>query len=265
MKKFMALLMSMLLVLGLAACGGETQSDVTPYDVVKQASEKLNNADGVAYSMTMGMSMSDPSDEENSIAMDINGDIKMQKIAENDYYIDYHMVTDMSDITDEDGSIAMDAYYADGYMYYDMSDLGIQYKVAMDMQEAMDTINSSSLTDLERDMVKEQSIAADGDGQIVTLLLDGSKMTDLVQSMSGELVALGEDDKMVIQDMPYTVYLDCDGNITSIETDMSFSMAAEGMEMNMAMDIYMTVEQIGGVVVDLPADLAEYEELDLGI
>lgn len=265
MKKIMALLLSLSLVLGLAACGEETQSEVTPYDVVKQASEKLNSADGVAYKMAMDMTMSDPTDQENSIAMDISGDIKMQKIAENNYNIAYAMITDMSDVTDEDGSIAMNAYYTDGYMYYDMSDFDIQYKIPMDMQEAMDTINSSSLTDLEKDMVKEQSIAADGTGQIVTMLLDGSKMTDLVQSMTGELVALDEDDKMVIQDMPYVVYLDADGNITSVEMEMEFSMVAEGMEMNMAMDMQMSVEQIGGVVVDLPEDLSEYEELDMGM
>lgn len=262
MKKILALMMSLLLVFGLAACGGE-QSDLTPYEVVKQASEKLDNADGVAYGMEMTMKMSDPTDAENTIEMAINGDIKMQKIGENNYNLAYTMSTDMSAIDPSAGTIDMDVYYTDGYMYYDMSDLGVQYKVAMDMQEALETINSSSFDQIEESMVKEQAIKRDGTGQVVSMILDGTKMTDMVKSMSEEFAAMGEDDSMSISDIPYTVYLDGEGNVTNIEMVMDFGMTVEGMAMNMNMDTKMNVEQIGGVTVELPDNLADYEELML--
>lgn len=261
MKKIFALIMSMLLVFGLAACG--EQADLTPYEVSKQASEKLDNADGVAYSMEMTMKMSDPTDAENTIEMAINGDIKMQKMGENDYNLAYTMSTDMSAIEPTVSTIDMNMYYTDGYMYYDMSDLGVQYKVAMDMQEALATINSSSFDQIEESMVKEQSIKADGTGQVVSMILDGTKMTDMVKSMSEEFAAMGEDDSMTIGDIPYTVYLDGEGNITNIEMTMDFGMSVEGMAMNMSMDMDMKVEQVGGVTVELPEDLADYEELVL--
>lgn len=263
MKKFLALMMTLLMVLGLAACGDGGNTDATPYEIVQQASEKLNNADGVAYSMEMGMKMSDPESDENSIDMAMTGDIKMQKVSENDYKLAYHMVTNVSAIDEAMGKVEMDMYYAAGYMYYDMSQLGITYKIAMDMTEAMEYMNSANFDEIEADMVKEQSIKADGTGQVVNMILDGTKMTDMVKSMSEEFAALGEDDAMTIGDIPYTVYLDENGDITNIEMVMEFSMEAEGMMMNMSMDTKMAVEQIGGVTVELPENLADYQELSL--
>lgn len=263
MKKLLALMLSLLMVCGLAACG-EEQSKLTPYEIVKQASEKLDNADGVAYDMIMAMKMSDSTDAENSLQMNFSGDVKMQKIAENDYNIGYNMTTDLSAIDAAAGSIDMSMFYTDGYMYYDMSDLGVKYKIAMDMQDAMETVNSSSFSEIEQDMVKEQSIAADGDGQVVSLLLDGTKMTDMVMSMADEITGvLGDGNNITLGDIPYTVYLDDAGNITNVEMNMSMSITADGVTMDMTIDLTMNVVEVGGVVVDLPADLADYPEMSL--
>lgn len=266
MKKILALMMSLLMICGLAACGEQqTDSEQTPYEIVKAASEKLNNADGVAYGLEMGLKMSDPESDENSIDMAMTGDIEMEMVAENNYKLAYHMVTDMSMMDEAAGKVEMDMYYADGYMYYDMSQLGITYKIAMDMTEAMEYVNSASFDDIEEGMVKEQSIKADGTGQIVKMTLDGTKMTDMVKSMSEEFATMGEDDAMTIGDIPYTVCLDEDGNITDIDMVVDFAMDVEGMTMNMSMDTKMTVKQVGGVTVELPENLADYQELSLDV
>lgn len=264
MKKILAVLLSLVMVMGLAACGQESGSEqLTPYEVVKVANERLEQAGGVAYDLDMSMKMTDPENANDTIEMAISGDVLMQKIAENDYNLAYHMTTDMSSLAPEMGELSMDMYYTDGYMYYDM--LGIKYKVAMDMKEALDTINSSNFDQIEEDVVKEQSIQADGTGQIAKLVLDGNKMTDFVKSMSEEFAAMGEEDSMSIGDISYMVYLDDDGNITNIEMEMSFAMAVDGvgsdMKIDMSMD--MNVRQTDGVEVELPEDLAEYEELSL--
>lgn len=267
MKKFLAMLMAVLMVLGLAACGeadgGEADSNLTPYEVVKQASEKLDNADGVAYDMDMTMTMvTQEAGETNSFDMNMTGDIKMEKVAENDYKLAYNVTTDMSQLLGEGNTITMHMYYADGYMYYDMGDMGVKYKVAMDMTEAMETINSASFSDIEEGMVKEQSIKRDGTGQVVSLILDGTKMSDMVAAMSEEFAAFGDDAAMTIGDIPYTVYIG-EGNITNIEMLMTFDMDIEGVQMNMAMDMNMGVTQVGGVTVELPEDLADYPEMSL--
>lgn len=267
MKKFLAMLMAVLMVLGLAACGEQADDNLTPYQLVKQASDRLNNADGVAYDMGMTMTMTTQKAEEtNSFSMDMTGDIKMQKMAENDYKLAYNVTTDMSQLIGEDSAITMHMYYADGYMYYDMGDMGLKYKVAMDMTEAMEAVNSPDFSDIEEGMVKEQSVKADGTGKVVSLILDGNKMSDMVKSMSEEFAAVGDESAMAIGDIPYTVYIDGEGNITNIEMLMTFDMdITDGVQMNMAMDMEMGVTQVGGVTVELPEDAADYEELSLNV
>lgn len=264
MKKILAIMMSLLMICGLAACGEQSDSgELTPYEIVEQASQKLADVDGVAYGLEMTMTMSDPDDAENSFEMAMNGDIEMEKVAENNYKLAYHVATDMSAFAVEDTTINMDMYYTDGYMYYDMSGMGIQYKVPMDMTEAMEAVNSPDFSDIEEGMVKEQTIKADGTGQIVNMILDGTKMTDMVKAMSEEFAAMGEDDALSIGDIPYTVYLDSEGNITNIDMVMNFAMDVEGMTMNMSMDTKMTVEQVGGVTVALPDGLEDFTEISL--
>lgn len=105
-------------------------------------------------------------------------------------------------------------------------------------------------------------MADEGDGKVVTMTLDGTKMTDMVTNMTGNLTAsLGEGGEISIGDIPYTVHIDADGNITSIEMDMTFDMTIQGSAMNMSMNLVMDVTSIGGVTVELPADLADYPEL----
>lgn len=261
MKKILALMMSLLMICGLAACGEQqTDTDLTPYEVVEIASDKLNEADGVAYGMDMTMTVAS-SESEEMYSMDMSGDIAMQKIGENDYKLAYHVDTDMSALMGEDTTMAIDMYYADGYMYYTMSDMGLKYKVAMDMTDAMEAVNSPDFSDIEEGMVKEQAIKSDGTGQIVALTLDGSKMTDMVKELSSEFATMSDDNPMNIADIPYTVYLDGEGNITDIETVMTFDIGSGDEAMSITMDMKMSVEQVGNVTVELPDDLDSFMDL----
>lgn len=268
LKKLLALGMAIMLLAALTACGGGDQpstqggdGELTPYQLVEQASNKLNDADGAAYDMTMDMTIAVPdmSAEQGTITMKLTGDVKQQKVDENNYKLAYNMSTDMSALGA--GVIDMEMYYADGYIYYNIPAAATKYKMAMTMEEAMQEANTSALDGIEEEMVKESSVADEGDGKVVTMTLDGTKMTDLVMDMAGDLTAsLGDGGEMNIGDIPYTVHIDADGNMTSIEMDMTFDMTVQGTAMNMSMNMVMDVTAVGGVTVELPADLADYPE-----
>lgn len=266
LKKLLALGMAIMMVFALAACGGDdggsASSNSEAYQLVKAASDKLDAAGGVAYDMTMDMTIADPSDADNTFTMSMSGDAKQQKVGDNDYKLAYNMTTDMSALGA--GVIDVEMYYTDGYMYYNIPAAAQQYKTAMDMQEAMEQMNSSALDGIEEEMVIESSVAAEGDGQVVTMTLDGTKMTDMVMDVAGDITAsLGDDGNITIGNIPYTVHLDADGNMTSISMIMDMTMTTQGMEMNMSIDMTMDVTATEGVTVDLPADLADYPEMAL--
>ena len=263
LKKLLALGIAIIMLAALTACGGDDQNDeLTPYQFVEQASEKLESADGTAYNMNMDVSVTIPDlpEDQGTMTMKMTGDAKQEKVGENNYKLAYNMSTDMYAMGA--GTVDMEMYYADGYMYYNIPAAEAKYKIAMDMQEALEEANSSALDGIEEEMVKESSMADEGDGKVVTMTLDGTKMTDMVTNMTGNLTAsLGEGGEISIGDIPYTVHIDADGNITSIEMDMTFDMTIQGSAMNMSMNLVMDVTSIGGVTVELPADLADYPEL----
>ena len=126
----------------------------------------------------------------------------------------------------------------------------------------MEQANTSALDGIEEEMVKESSVAEEDGGKVVTMTLDGTKMTDMVMDMAGDITAsLGEGGEMTIGDIPYTVHIDADGNVKSIEMDMNFDMTVQGTAMSMGMKLVMDVTAVGGVTVELPADLADYPEV----
>ncbi len=265
MKKLLALVLAALLLVALAACGGGGQDKVseelTPYQMVEKANEAMNDADSAAYDLTMDMTMSMPElGDEGTFAFTTTGTVQTEQVGENDYKMAYVLTQDMSAM--DAGEMGMEIYYADGYMYYNMPDSELKYKMPVDMEEAM--VDSTGLDELEEDMVLESTVADEGDGKVVTMTIDGAKMSDALIGLVGDAVGtLGEGDDMTINSLSYTVHLDADGNITSLEMPLDLSMTMSGSTMNMTMKVTIDVIAIGGVTVELPDDLADYPEMSL--
>ena len=134
LKKLLALGMAIMLLAALTACGGGDQpsnqggdGELTPYQLVEQASEKLDAADGAAYNMNMDMTMTIPDlpEDQGTMTMTMTGDVKQQKVDDNNYTMAFNMTTDMSAMGA--GTIDMEMYYADGYMYYNIPAAATKY------------------------------------------------------------------------------------------------------------------------------------------
>ena len=264
-KKIFAIGLAIMLVFAMAGCGNDDQGGQTPYQMVNAAEDKLNAADSVAYNMDVEMTITVPGEEnaEESISMKMTGDARQEKVGENLYNLAYNMTTDMSSMGL--GSVDMEMYYTDGYMYYNTPAYEQKYKVPMDMETALKEANSSALEDITEDMILESSATAEGDGQVVNMLLDGTKMTDVVTDMMGDMsgfVSGTEAPNITIANVPYVVHLDADGNLTSLNTVVEMTLNIEGQEMKMGMNLTMDVTAVGNVPVDLPDDLADYPEMD---
>lgn len=268
LKKLLAMGMAIMLVIALAGCGGDNkggnvtdENGMTPYQLLEQASQKMDEADGVAYTMTMDMNMTVPGMDD-AIAMNMSGDVKQQKVGENNFNLAYNMNTDMSALGA--GVVDMEMYYTDGYMYYNVPAANQKYKVPMAMEEAIKQANSGALDGIQEDMIKTSAVADEGEGKVITMTLDGTKMTDMVMDMAGDVAAsLGEGGNITIGDIEYVAHLDNEGNMTSLTMPMEMTISAQGQEMKMTMNMTMDVTAVGGVTVDLPADLADYPETTL--
>ncbi len=273
LKRLFSLGLAATMLLALTACGGEDtqqEPEMTPYELVKQGSERLEALDGVAYELisqiTIDNDLTTGTETPTIIYMDMDGTMKQVKVptdeGTNDYqlYFDMNMTVPMLEAPDGEITTNMQMYYADGYMYYNLSDYDQKYKMAMDMTDAMAEMQGTNLDEIEEDMILDSSVTEENGGKVVKMTLDGSKMTDLVDEYAANVVNTA-DEQMVLQDMPYTVYLDADDNITAIEMEMKMTATAAEETVNIDMDMRLDVTETEGVTIDFPNDLDTYPEL----
>ncbi|MBQ3200003.1 MAG: hypothetical protein IJB67_06515 [Firmicutes bacterium] len=272
-KKLLSLGLAATMLLALTACGGEdTQQkpELTPYELVKQGSDRLDAMDGVAYELTTQITMDDNltagTETPTVIYMDMDGTMKQVKVPSDDGINDYQLYFDMSMtvpvLEAPEGEITtnMLMYYTDGYMYYNIPDYDQKYKMAMDMTDAMAEMQGTNLDEIEEDMILDSSVTERDGGKMVKMTLDGSKMTNLIDEYAANVVDTA-DEQMVLQDMPYTVYLDADNNITAIEMELKMTACAAEETVNIDMDMRIDVTETEGVTIDFPNDLDTYPEL----
>ena len=129
--KKIAVLLSLTMILALAACGGEDPAKVWDEAAAKNAA--LSDLD-----MTMSMDMTMEIESESidiamDMAMKMNG-INTEKML---YAADTNMSMDMGDFDfDMDGS----TYYADGYCYTEMMGQKMKYAMVLDIKTEMKEI-----------------------------------------------------------------------------------------------------------------------------
>lgn len=247
MKKWLTCFLLLMLALTVVGC---SQNDPAAYEAYLQANNDLEKADGMIAEYTLDMTMV-INDEEMPITMD--GYIEMVRRSETDVDMKVMMSNDLTgDIT---------AYYTDGYYYMDMA--GQKFKMAMSLEEAM-AQTSMSTVEFTDEMIKEQSITDTDKGQELHFVLDGPSMTDLLKTMMGNVdPTLTENMEMTINDVTVEAQLTPEGQIQSTAMDMSFDMTAEGLTIPIKMTMAIDYVQIGNVTVDLPDDLADYEEMPI--
>lgn len=229
------------------------------YSEMNQALEQVSSIQG---SMDIDMKLT-ASKETLDLAMDM--DITAVKRSETDADLAMKIESDMAQL----GSFTMQAYTKDGYMYLDMLGMKIKspYDPSADSDESQlpmaDSYNRAVI-DFTTEAVKESAIAKTDKGRELTFTLDGSKLTDALSGLVGNITeSLGEGSNFSYNDVKYTVVVDQDNLPVSQNMTFSFDMEIEGERASADCDInsdfaYNKVENI-----EYPDDLDTYEELDL--
>ncbi|MDL2273323.1 hypothetical protein LJC34_02055 [Oscillospiraceae bacterium OttesenSCG-928-G22] len=222
----------------------------TAYQLLSAANASYQEAE--SYAMTFVMDMDYKQNGESMMTQGMTGDIKVA-VEGDDVKLALTSSTSMGDIE----AMALSAYYLDGYYYMEM--LGQKMKMAMPVEAAMEQSMAMDVQFAES-LIKDQTV----DGGKLTFTLDGSFLNDMLEEqLQGMFQQTGVEADISYGDVAYTANLGENGELKDVAVTGGASITAEGETMDLALDMTMTIEQIGGVTVEFPDDLDSYTETTL--
>jgi hypothetical protein len=237
---------------GTSSQNGEQRS---AYEIYMLASEALENAESMIMESSTVMKM-DMDGEEMEMVMDAV--IEMVMRSETD--IDMRMVatTKMDDM-----EMPSEMYFRNGVMYMDM--LGMQMKMEMPLEQMLEQVNSTGALDFPEEAILDASMTAVDGGTKITFTLSGSVMSDMIDELTGGILAtMGIDDmdmSVNMGDIIYVVVVDADYMLTTMDMTMFVSMEVDGETMSMDVVTSMEVIQIGGVEITFPDYLDDFMDM----
>lgn len=255
MKKFMSVLLTAILVLCLAGCGGEKKDVKT---VLNDAMQKAQESADMDLTIDMDMDMTVA---EQSIAMQMQMDVKVQDNNKETMRMEMPMSLNMPD---QGVSMDMNFYYADGYYYMDT--MGMKIKTPMDLSKIQESLESSTgLVDIGIEGMKDLEMEEKDGSYIIHFAGDTEKMTDYMDSVMKTMETMSgmEDSDVKLEELKGTITVNKEGYITAQDIDMTMTMVVEGEETECSMVMNAVYNNPGKpVTVELP-DLSEYEEMQL--
>ena len=249
MKKLASMLLVLVMVFALAACGGQSADPKEAYQAAVEKNAALTSVD---FQMDANMTVKSSG---LSVPVTYSVGMKMDRADEENPEFAMNMKMDMTGITFE-----MHIYYRDGYVYMDV--LGQKVKQAMDMQSAMDqlgSVDTSSAVEFTDDMIADIQFAEGNNNQIVLTLNNNA-----LSAMQGILSEATDSSSMRLDDMSFDTFtctIDLtDGYITKQVVDLNGSYTVDGQEATMEGTITITINNPGQEVkIDFP-DFSDYVE-----
>lgn len=238
-------------LLGITGCGKKD-----PYTAYKEASQKTSDLDSLDAAADITMTMS-ASGQNFDISM--HSDMKLSGINTEAPLADIAITIDMLG-----QSMTMSTYYTDGYYYAQNGDSKLKY--AMEPAILKSEISASSMqTDLKKDDFKEISLEKKEADNLITFILYGDSMNDMVNSTLGTLGGILDSSEisMQIDDVSGTASINKDGYFTNMAMQLPIAMTMSGQDISLDMGINVAYTDPGeDILVELPDDLDEYEYID---
>lgn len=253
MKKFLSTVLSMMMVLSLAGCGGGKKVDPKElYDTASKKASEMTSMD-MDYDMTMTMAQGG---ESIDVTMSMN--MKMDGINTEDMR---YLATGTTSAMGQD--VDMQMYYADGYYY--METMGQKMKYAMDVNALMEQVQQSvEGANMDSSYLKDISAKEDGDNQILTFTADASKMDSYVQDVMSAMgsAANMEGVSYTIKEVSGESVVNKDGYFTTAKIKMVMEMTMQGETMNVDMNMNAVYNNPGQPVTITEPNLDGYTEID---
>jgi len=230
----------------------------TPYEIYLLSAELLADADSMIMDGRISMKM-----DMGGESMDITMNTLMEMVMHSETDVDMRMIA--TTVTDS-GDMSTAIYFRNGVMYMDMMEMmGMQMKMEMPLEDMLEQVNTSGALDFTEDAIMDASMREVAGGTEISFTLSGEVMSDMVDSLTGGMLAnvgLDSSDMSInLGDVEYVVVLDSDNMLTSMDVSMSMSMEVDGERTAMDVSTAMKVVQIGNVVIDFPADLDDYMDM----
>lgn len=251
MKKMLALLMSGIMVLSLAACSGDTAK--TPEELYDEAVAKSANLSAMDAEMdiTMDMDMGGM-----TLGMTMTADMQTKKVSDTD--VQMAMVMKTAILGQE---VSIEEYFKDGNLY--MNDgMGTKVMAPIDYSVVADSVQMNSAT--SRDFMDHLEMIEQEGNYVFNYTISTDKLDDYLASAMGDMEEmLGDTGSYTISEMSGQCIVDKDLNVLSDNVHMVMDMTMEGQTMSIAMDLGIKYNAIGDdVVVNFPEDLDSYTEVD---
>lgn len=240
MKRIVGLLLVVVLVLSLGACGGDAKKDESTseaYKLYQAADKKITDAD--KYAINMGMTMSLKSTTQ---VTDMTMAANVKEVADGlEFNIDaQNGETDKLEQT----------YYKDGVAYTIAGETKTQAKAEKEDVMGVVLPPTFEVADIKKDSVKD----AEG-GQTLTFTLKADTFSDYAKTLIDNMGLEQEVSK--VKDTKMTVLIGEEGDFISI--DMTFTVELKGED---AGSIDVTIRHNGfstsDVTVEFPEDLDSY-------
>lgn len=249
MKKCLTLLLTVAMILSLAACGGKKD----PKAIYDEASKKTSELSSMDVTSAINMQMAQ-GENTTDITMDLN--MKMADInTENMKYLAKGTTTVMGQNMD----ISM--YYEHGYYY--MDSMGQKVKYAMDLTAMMEQIKQSTEgASVDSSYLKDITAKKDGDNQVLTFTVDAEKMDAYVKDMMTEMGTNMDGVTYTIKEASGEAAVNKDGYFSNSKIKLSLEMNMQGETVTMVMDTDSTYNNPGQTVEVTAPDLEGYTEMD---
>jgi hypothetical protein len=246
----MSIILCLVLVLSLAACGGGISSSDDPYELYSVAAKKLEEPNAMSMSMSM---KTDSTIGEDTLSQTVDGDIALV------YNKDRTSVDfSMNLKTGTDGEVTeMIAYYKEGFLYSEL--MGMKLKMETPMNEAMVGIDESQVAIFAEDAIIDKKLEKISGGTKVTFVVKGDSLKDLAQD---SLDSLAEYDADVnYEDAIISAVVDKKGNITSYDADLKYTVTSEDMTGNFTVKMNLSNIVTQDVKIEFPDDLDSYIDM----
>lgn len=153
-------------------------------------------------------------------------------------------------------------YFRDGVMYMQDAMMG-NFKVYLPMETILEMANNDLIA-FGEDAILRDSITELDDGNLqLFFALDAFAMTDIVDAMMdamSNIIGEIDDINFALEDIYVYAVVDADNNLVSTDMFMLMTADIDDFFMAMSMEMAMDVLQVGGITIDFPDYLDEFEE-----
>lgn len=263
MKKILGVLLSIVLVFAMVACGAKTEGkkeneQEKPKDakvILAEATEKMQAIESMDISTVTNMGMTTNGE---TVDMQMEMGVQVQEQGKESMKMAMPMVMKMPS---QGLTMEINMYYVDGYCYMDM--LGSKLKSPMNLTDIMESMkDGTAATDISTEGMKELKMEEKENAIVITFVGDTEKMLDYSKSLMASMQSMNglENADITLDEIKGTITLHKDGNIKEQVVDMKMTMTMEGEAIATTVNTTTTYNSIGeDVVVELP-DFSEYQE-----